>query len=117
MPHVTATGAPRSQYSLTDDLVEPAETREVRYRCPAGHTFAVRLFAGAEVVPREWDCRACPARAHTDDPTSEPVPVSRRAVGRSKPPWQQLRERRSIAELEVLLEERLRLLRAVDAAA
>ena len=39
-------------------------------------------------------------------------------VGRSpKSPWQQLRERRTIAELEALLEERLGLLRAHEATA
>ena len=117
MPSVTTTGTRRSPYSLTDDLVEPAETREVSYRCPAGHTFVVRFFAEAEVIPHRWDCRTCAASAKTDDPASEEVPTSRRGLGRSKTPWQQLRERRSIAELEALLEERLGLLRAVGEAA
>jgi hypothetical protein len=117
MPSVTATGTRRSPYSLTDDLVEPAEIREVAYRCPSGHTFVTRFYAGAEVVPRQWDCRACDAQAHTDDPEATEVPRSRRDLGRSKTAWQMLRERRSLADLEILLEERLGLLRASGEAA
>ena len=111
MPPVSATGTQRS-YSLADDLVEPAETRTTTYRCPAGHTFAIRLFAEAEVIPLVWDCRTCGAAAHTDSAAAQQVPTPRRAVGSRKTPWQQLRERRTIAELEALLEERLQLLRA-----
>ena len=113
---VTATGNARS-YSLTDDLVEPAETQELTYRCPAGHTFAIRLFAEAEVIPLRWDCRTCGAAAHTDDAAAQEVPVAGRAPARPKSAWQHLRERRSIAELETLLEERLGLLRAHQATA
>ena len=117
MPSVTTTGTRTSPYSLTDDLVEPAETRDVTYRCLAGHTFVARFFAGAEVVPHRWDCRTCDAPAHTDDPKSGELPTSRRDLGRSKTPWQMLRERRTLAELEILLEERLGLLRAAGGAA
>ncbi len=117
MPPVTATGAPRSSYSLADDLVEPAETQTLTYRCPAGHTFAIRLYAEAAFIPVRWDCRTCGAAAHTDSPAAVEVPVTGRAGPRNKTPWQQLRERRTIAELEVLLEERLGLLRALEATA
>jgi hypothetical protein len=117
MPTVTATGNRGSAYSLTDDLVEPAETRDVTYRCPSGHTFVTRFFAGAEVVPHRWDCSSCDAPALTDDPRSREIPDSRRRLGRSKSAWQMLRERRTIAELEMLLDERLRLLRATGEAA
>ena len=44
------------------------------------------------------------------------MPDSRRWVGRTKTPWQMLLERRTLAELEVLLDERLRLLRATGEA-
>ena len=116
MNPVTATGTARS-YSLTDDLVEPAETRTTTYRCPAGHTFAIRLFAEAEVIPLRWDCRTCGAAAHTENTAAREVPVAGRVLGSRKSPWQQLRERRTIAELETLLEERLGLLRAHQATA
>ena len=111
MPPVTTTGTSRS-YSLTDDLVEPAETQTLTYRCPAGHTFAIKLYAEAEVIPVRWDCRTCGAPAHTEDAAAQEVPAAGRAAANPKSPWQQLRERRSIAELETLLEERLGLLRA-----
>ena len=111
MPPLTATGTPRS-YSLTDDLVEPAESQTLIYHCPAGHNFAIRLFAEAEVIPLRWDCRTCGAAAHTESPAARELPVAGRAAGSRKSPWQQLRERRTIAELETLLEERLGLLRA-----
>jgi hypothetical protein len=117
MPTVTAAATGRPAYSLSDDLVEPAETRDVTYRCPSGHTFVARFFAGAEVVPHRWACRSCDADAHTDDPAAEEVPDSRRWVGRTKTPWQMLLERRTLAELEALLDERLRLLRAAGEAA
>jgi len=116
MSLVTATGTPRS-YSLTDDLVAPAETQTPTYHCPAGHTFAIRLFAEAEVIPLRWDCRTCGATAHTENAAAQELPLSGRAAASRKSPWQQLRERRTIAELETLLEERLRLLRAHQATA
>jgi hypothetical protein len=117
MPSVTAAATGRPAYSLSDDLVEPAETRDVTYRCPNGHTFVARFFAGAEVVPRRWECRSCNADAHTDDPAAQEVPDSRRWLGRTKTPWQMLLERRTLAELEALLDERLRLLRGAGEAA
>jgi hypothetical protein len=117
MTSVTATATRNSPYSLADDLVEPADTRAVTYRCASGHTFVTRFFAGAEVIPHRWDCRSCDAPALTDDPHSREVPDTRRRLGPSKTAWQMLRERRTIAELEILLEERLRVLRATGAAA
>jgi hypothetical protein len=110
MSPVTATG-PRS-YSLTDDLVEPAKTQTLTYQCPAGHSFAIRLFAEADVIPRTWDCPTCGGAARTADAAAQDVPVVGRAPASRKTAWQQLRERRTIAELETLLDERLQLLRA-----
>ena len=116
MPTVTATGLHRPSYSLADDLVEPAPVLNVTYRCPAGHTFDVRLSAEAEVIPLRWDCRTCGAAAQTDDAAAAEVPVPKRGGASPKTPWQQLRERRTLDELEALLEERLGLLRAHEAA-
>ena len=115
MPYVTATGNARA-YSLSDDLVERAETQTVTYRCPAGHTFAIRLFAEAEVIPHRWTCRTCGVAAHTNDAKAQEVPVPGRLGPSPKSPWQHLRERRTIAELETLLEERLQMLRAQQVA-
>ena len=105
----TSTGA---SFSLLDDHLEPAPTQVVTYRCPDGHAFGVRLYAEADVIPRQWECRACGAPATTSVIGAVAVPVHNRRLGpSSKTPWQQLRARRSIAELEALLDERLALLR------
>jgi len=107
----TTTGAP---FSLLDDRVEPAPTRLVTYRCQGGHVFGIRLYAEAEAVPTRWDCRACGATATTEVTGAVEVPEPPRRGASTKTPWQQLRERRSIAELEALLDERLALLRGHD---
>ena len=102
----------RATFSLLDDLVEPAPTKKVTYRCPDGHTFRVRLYAEADVIPVTWACRTCGAAATTNLTGAVQVPTyDRRGGASSKTPWQQLRERRSIAELEALLDERLAVLR------
>jgi hypothetical protein len=90
----------------TDEGVEAAPRQEIRYTCPNGHAFAVPLSAEAD-VPAVWECRVCGAEAlkvDAGEPTARKV----------KPPrthWDMLLERRSVAELEELLNERLALLR------
>jgi hypothetical protein len=112
MTKIIGAGLGRSLHSRLDDLVAPAETLTVTYSCPAGHTFEIRLFAEADVVPATWECRRCGAAAPTRHQGAQDLPLPRRTGAPSKTPWQQLRERRSIAELEALLEERLDALRA-----
>jgi hypothetical protein len=110
VPAIRGAGLSRATFSNLDDLVEPAETQLVAYLCPKGHKFSVRLFAEAEMIPLTWDC-ACGSKARTDETAAQEVIVKKRTGSPSKTPWEQLRERRSIAELEVLLEERLAILR------
>jgi RNA polymerase-binding protein len=85
--------------------VELAPRIQARYDCPNGHTILLPFSAGAD-VPAVWECR-CGAQALLEDATRpEPKPT--------KPPrthWDMLLERRTIAELEDLLAERLDLLR------
>jgi hypothetical protein len=64
-------------------------------------------FAFDADVPPLWECR-CGAEALLADAT-RPAP---RSVKAPRTHWDMLLERRSIAELEVLLDERLALLRA-----
>ncbi|MFZ5872659.1 MAG: RNA polymerase-binding protein RbpA [Actinomycetota bacterium] len=86
--------------------VEPAPRRIAEYDCPNGHVITVPFSAEADVPPL-WECR-CGAEALLRDserPQTKPA----------KPPrthWDMLLERRTIAELEVLLDERLELLRS-----
>lgn len=93
--------------SYEDDRdTELAPRQEVAYDCPDGHTVMVTFAAEAE-IPASWECRTCGAVAfRRDGERAEPK--------KGKPQrthWDMLLERRSIEELEQLLEERLEVLR------
>jgi len=90
------TFSPRSQYT---------------YLCSeCGRTTEVVFSAEAE-APESWECKACgqPATLLVDD---EPVEIDHSDVKTPRSHWDMLLERRSRAELEELLEERLSYLRA-----
>lgn len=87
--------------------VELAERQVVSYDCPAGHRFEVPFSTEAE-VPALWECPRCGAQAlrlQTDRPEEK-------AGKPARTHWDMLLERRSIEDLEVLLDERLELLRS-----
>ncbi|HSK26346.1 MAG TPA: RNA polymerase-binding protein RbpA [Jiangellales bacterium] len=87
--------------------VEFAERQVVAYDCSAGHRFEVPFSTEAE-VPALWECPRCGAQAlrlQTDRPEEKTGKPARTH-------WDMLLERRSIEELEVLLDERLDLLRS-----
>ena len=91
--------------SLENDRdVEFAPRMTVTYNCPAGHVSSMPFSAEAE-VPVEWEC-ACGELALLVDAT-KPEPKPTKHV---RTHWDMLLERRTIAELEDLLEERLALL-------
>jgi RNA polymerase-binding protein len=90
----------------SDSGVALAPRQTVEYVCPEGHVTAVPLSVEAE-VPALWQCR-CGADALMRD-------GSRPDAKPGKPPrthWDMLLERRTVAELEDLLSERLELLRS-----
>jgi RNA polymerase-binding protein len=87
--------------------VEPVERHLAEYHCPHGHVFTVPFAFDADVPPL-WECRRCGAEALLADAT-RPQP---RTVKPVRTHWDMLLERRSIADLEILLDERLALLRA-----
>jgi hypothetical protein len=103
-------------YSYEDDAnVDAVPTRPATYICRNGHETTMAFAANAEEIPVSWDCRRCgqvaaldgidfavAAAHHASDP---------KAKGPGKTPWEMLTERRSIEELEALLDERLELLR------
>ena len=90
----------------SDENVAPAKRRLVRYECNLGHRTVVPYFVDADEIPWEWTCR-CGQIATTSD--VEPEASAPVKVGRSH--WDIVRERRTIAELERLLAERLSILR------
>jgi hypothetical protein len=85
---------------------ELAAREDVTYDCPNGHVITMPFSVEAD-IPGVWDCH-CGAVAlvrHGDVPEFK----QQRHV---RTHWDMLRERRSIPELQELLEERLVLLRA-----
>jgi hypothetical protein len=91
----------------TEYAAEPAPRRYVRFRCDRDHVFSVPFADDAE-LPTSWECRLDGTVAKAmDGPAPEPKKV--------KPPrthWDMLIERRSVADLEEVLAERLEVLRA-----
>ena len=89
----------------TDQNVVLSERQITRYVCPNGHISELPFSIEAEIPPG-WECR-CGQEAKLVDgpePTDKPGKAARTH-------WDMLLERRSIAELEELLEERLTVLR------
>lgn len=89
----------------TDTHVELAPRQAVTYICPDGHETTMPFSIEAE-VPALWECR-CGLEGLIRD-------GKRPDVKAGKPPrthWDMLLERRSTDDLEVLLAERLELIR------
>ncbi|MCO5308187.1 MAG: RNA polymerase-binding protein RbpA [Austwickia sp.] len=90
----------------TDANVVLSERQLVRYLCANEHVSELPFSIEAD-IPATWECRCGQVAKLIDGPAPEEKPVK---VARTH--WDMLLERRSIAELEELLEERLALLRA-----
>ena len=90
-----------------DEHVEMAERQPVAYLCPEGHRFTMPFSVEAD-PPAAWECRVCGAEALRLE-GDKPEPKRTKPV---RTHWDMLLERRSIAELEDLLAERLELLRS-----
>lgn len=89
----------------SDEGVAPAPTMITEYRCPHGHVTRLPFSIEAE-VPVEWECR-CGAVALLDGASAP----ERKPGKTPRTHWDMLLERRTVAELEELLDERLALLR------
>ena len=87
------------------------ERRETTYLCETcGHETTLMFAADAE-PPATWECRSCngEARLQVDGQSVELEETEQKAV---RTHWDMLLERRTRAELEELLEERLAYIRA-----
>ena len=89
----------------TDSGVDFAPRRITVYDCPDGHVTSLPFAEEAE-IPYDWECATCGKHA-----------VLRNGVAPERKPekhirthWDMLLERRSIAELEEVLAERLAIL-------
>lgn len=86
---------------------EPAPRNVAAYRCPRGHDFNIPFSEEAE-IPSTWECRL-------DGTTGELIDGPQPETKKVKPAlthWDMLMERRSVNELEEVLNERLDVLRA-----
>ncbi|WGW13614.1 RNA polymerase-binding protein RbpA [Saxibacter everestensis] len=93
--------------SLESDAgVEPAPRQIAEYVCPDGHTFTVPFSVEAEIPPIwESSTNGTGILKGAEEPNGEPEKHVRSH-------WDMLLERRTPEELQVLLDERLELLRA-----
>jgi hypothetical protein len=79
---------------------------DVPYGCEQNHSFAV-TFAVDAPAPSHWDCPRCGRLAARQDTSVGEAPAARPARSH----WDRLLQRRTIAELEDLLAERLKQIR------
>jgi hypothetical protein len=91
----------------TEYAAEPAPRQLVKFRCERNHEFSVPFAHDAE-IPTAWECRLDGTVAKAVD---LPEPEAKK-VKAPRTHWDMLIERRTIADLEEVLAERLDVLRA-----
>ena len=91
----------------TEYGAEPAPRNIAAYRCERNHEFQVPFSEEAE-IPTSWECRLDGSAALLID---GPAPEAKK-VKAPRTHWDMLMERRTIADLEEVLAERLDVLRA-----
>ena len=75
------------------------------YDCPDGHETSVPFAAEAD-IPYTWECKVCGSQAERRDADAPEAKATKPA----RTHWDMLLERRSVAELEEVLAERLAVL-------
>lgn len=107
MAERTLRGARLGGQSFEDERgIEFAARQTVGYLCPQGHSLEITMSDEAE-VPAVWECPRCGAEALSTSGIERVVKVEKPV----RTHWDMLLERRSTAELEDILKERLELLR------
>lgn len=99
-----------AQSLQSEDGVVLMDRTQHTYLCGQCERETILTFAADAEPPAIWECRTCGAesRLQVNGKAVEVEPVDEKA-GRT--PWDMLLERRTIPELEELLEERLTFLR------
>ncbi|MGN6326144.1 RNA polymerase-binding protein RbpA [Pseudolysinimonas sp.] len=100
-----------SQSMQSEEGVEFSPRKKVTYRTEDGTTFEV-VFAAEADVPDTWDSPRTGHEGRLVDDRGEIVETEQAEVKPARTHWDMLLERRTRAELEELLEERLQYLRA-----
>ena len=107
MAERTLRGARLGGQSFEDERgIEFAARQQVHYACANGHQFEITMSMEAEVPP-VWECSRCGAEALN----TQGVRPEHKAEKPARTHWDMLLERRSVKELEDILQERLELLR------
>ncbi|GAA8847371.1 MULTISPECIES: RNA polymerase-binding protein RbpA [Janibacter] len=107
MAERTLRGTRMVSFSMeTTDNVVPSDRQITTYVCDDGHRTELPFSVEAD-IPGTWECRCGKLGKLLDGPEPELKPAKH-----VRTHWDMLLERRSIPELEELLEERLELLRA-----
>jgi hypothetical protein len=112
MANRTLRGARIGTTSLQGDQnVELAPRKTVQYLTEGGRIFSIRFDAEAE-PPAEWNDQRSGTIGFLDDEAGRTARAEfDLKVKPGRTPWDMLLERRSLEELEELLDERLKLLR------
>lgn len=100
-----------SQSLQSEEGVEFASRRRVSYRTAEGVTFEVTFAADAE-IPETWESPRTGQEGRLVGDDGALVETEQVEAKPARTHWDMLLERRTRAELEELLEERLQLLRA-----
>ncbi|HEU5223239.1 MAG TPA: RNA polymerase-binding protein RbpA [Candidatus Lumbricidophila sp.] len=100
-----------SQSLQSEDGVVFAGRAQFTYRCAHCGTETVMTFSTEAETPEAWECKHCGEEA-TLLVDSKPVAHVDPADKHTRSHWDMLLERRTLPELEELLQERLALLRA-----
>jgi hypothetical protein len=100
-----------SQSLQSEEGVEYSPRKKCVYRCADGTTFEV-VFAADADVPETWESPQSSQFGRLLDNKGELVQPEEHTVKEARTHWDMLLERRTRAELEELLEERLAYLRA-----
>jgi hypothetical protein len=86
----------------TDRDTDLAPRQEVLYDCPRGHQVSVPMASEAE-LPATWECKVCGGVALLRNG----VGLEPKAGKHVRTHWDMLLERRSLADLEEVLAERM----------
>ena len=100
-----------AQSLQSEDGVVFHDRAQHTYACSTCGRETVLTFAADAEAPETWECRHCSSEAVLMI-GSEPIQLTRADPKQARTHWDMLLERRTEAELEELLQERLNFLRA-----
>lgn len=107
MAERTLRGTRMVSFSMeTTDNVVPSDRQITAYLCEDGHKTELPFSVEAE-IPGTWECRCGKLGKLVDGPEPDLKPAKH-----VRTHWDMLLERRSVEDLQVLLDERLELLRS-----